>query len=138
MQIMQMFNWMKKASQRPNKPVYYPDGLMVNTEENDYYIAGGKRFRVYSPRALDSWGLEPVLGSEESVKNIPLAKQPLGFRDGTLIHNIADGSIYLISSNKRRHITSPDVLKRYGWRRGDAITVSLKETDLHIKGDDLD
>ena len=126
-----------RPSPRPQKRVDYPDGVMVETECETYYIRGGKRYRLYSPRALSSWSIEPVRGSESSVAHIPKAKAPLGFRDGTLIHNYADGRLYIISGNKRRHITSPDALKRFGWTAGDAIIVSQKETELHAEGDVL-
>ena len=126
-----------KQKTRIDEPVDYPDGLMVDTGTNVYYLRGGKRYRVYSPRALESWSIQPVLGTEQSLKQIPKSKAPLGFRDGTLIHNIADGKIYLISKNRRRHITSPDVLQRFGWKRRDAITVSDDEANLHVEGDKI-
>ena len=126
-----------KQKTRIDEPVDYPDGLMVDTGTNVYYLRGGKRYRVYSPRVLQSWSIQPVLGTEQSLKQIPKSKAPLGFRDGTLIHNIADGKMYLISKNRRRHITSPDVLHRFGWRRRDAITVSDTEANLHVEGDKI-
>lgn len=125
----------KKA--RPTEPVYYPDGVMVETETDTYYIQRGKRYRTFSPRTRDSWSLKPILGSNASVSHIPLVKSPLGFRDGTLIHNFADGKIYLISGTKRRLIASPDVFERYGWTNQDIVTVSLEEVDLHEKGENL-
>lgn len=128
---------LRKPKARPATKVDYPDGVMVDTETEVYYIRGGKRYRLFSPRTTQSWSLEPIRGSDVSVKHIPRAKAPLGFRDGTLIHNYADGRLYLISGNKRRHITSPDVLKRYGWKAGDAVIVSQQEADLHEEGEAL-
>jgi hypothetical protein len=61
----------------------------------------------------------------------------LGFRDGTLIKNIADGKIYLISQNKRRHIVDPDVFNKYGLDRSNMIEVSESETNMHDLGDSL-
>lgn len=127
----------RKRSQRPKSPIKYPDGVMVETERATYYFRGGKRYKLYSPRVIKSWSLEPIVGSEASVKGTPLAKAPLGFRDGTLIHNFADGKIYLISGNRRRHITSPDSLARFGWSRRDTITVSDDEANLHREGEVL-
>lgn len=128
---------MRRRNPRPTKPVDYPDGLFVDADEHTYYIRGGKRYRLYSKRCLESWSASVILGSEESLVNVPKARHPLGFRDGTLIHNYADGRLYLVSGNKRRHITSPDVLGRYGWKTGDAIIVSQQETDLHEEGEAL-
>jgi hypothetical protein len=61
----------------------------------------------------------------------------LGFRDGALIKNIADGKMYLISQNKRRHIVSPDSFTRYGLDRSRVIEVSDIETNMHELGENL-
>lgn len=61
----------------------------------------------------------------------------LGFRDGSLINNVADGKLYLISNNKRRHITNPDVLNLLGINRGDAVDVSEFEINLQEIGEPL-
>jgi hypothetical protein len=128
---------MQRKPQKLDSPVDYPDGVMVQTESSYYYIRGGKKFKAYSVRAFRSWGITPIKGSESSLSSIPLAKSPLGFRDGTLIHNVADGRMYLISGNARRHIVSPDVFDRFGWKRRGAIKVSDAETQLHPEGDNL-
>jgi hypothetical protein len=62
----------------------------------------------------------------------------LGFRDGTLIHNIADGKMYLVSANKRRHIVSPDVFDKYGLDESRVLRVSEAEISLHEEGAELD
>ena len=61
----------------------------------------------------------------------------LGFRDGTLIKNIADGKMYLVSQNKRRHIVDPDSFDRYGLDRNQVIEVSELEAAAHDLGDNL-
>jgi hypothetical protein len=61
----------------------------------------------------------------------------LGFRDGTLIKNIADGKMYLISQNKKRHIVDPDSFDRYGLNRKSVIEVSEAEANMHTTGDSL-
>lgn len=77
-----------------------------------------------------------VEASDSAVKHIPVAGK-IGFRDGTLIKNIADGRIYLVSHNKRRHIVNPDVFDKYGLRCDDVLTVSEDETNLHEEGEVL-
>lgn len=59
------------------------------------------------------------------------------FRNGSLIWNIADGTIYLIESGKRRAIISPDALTRIGAVYDDAVPVSLAEIQLHESGEEL-
>jgi hypothetical protein len=61
----------------------------------------------------------------------------LGFRDGTLIKNIADGKLYLISQNKKRHIVDPDTFDKYGLDRSQVIEVSAFETSMHELGEEL-
>jgi hypothetical protein len=61
----------------------------------------------------------------------------LGFRDGTLIKNIADGRIYLVSQNKLRHIVDPDSFTRYGLDRSNVIEVSETEVSAHDLGEKL-
>ena len=58
----------------------------------------------------------------------------LGFRDGSLIHDISDGRIYLISDSKRRHIVDPDVLE---WLDSEIIKVGQKEIFVHPEGEKL-
>jgi len=61
----------------------------------------------------------------------------LGFRDGTLIKNIADGKMYLISQNKRRQIVDPDTFNKYGLNRSEVIEVSDSETNMHDVGENI-
>ncbi len=56
------------------------------------------------------------------------------FRNGSLLYSQADGKMYLISDNKARHITSPDILTGLGIRRQDAVWVSEDEIKLHEEG----
>ena len=82
---------------------------------------------------MSSWSLPVVETSESMLVNYPLAGV-LGFRDGTLIHNISDGRMYLISDSKRRHIVDPDVLE---WLDSEIIKVGQKEIFVHPEGEKL-
>jgi hypothetical protein len=77
-----------------------------------------------------------VSATEAAVKHYPITGK-LGFRDGTLINNMGDGKIYLISQNKRRQITSPDAFDKYGIDRSKMIWVSQEEAELQIIGEVL-
>ena len=91
---------------------------------------------MISKRAQDSWQFTTVNATEESLSGIKIAGK-LGFRDGTLIKNIADGKMYLISQNKKRHIIDPDTFNRYGLNRSKLIEVSEIETNAHEIGEPL-
>lgn len=123
--------------QRPTQRINYPDGMMVGTEKATYYIKGGKRYRAYNDRVVASWAIPVAFGSEASVAHIPKSRYPLGYRDAALVENMADGRLYLISSNKRRHITNPDVLVTLDIDISRVVVVSQAEIDLHDQGDDL-
>lgn len=119
-----------------NKPTPFPSGIAVKTDKATYWIKDGKRYRIISERAENSWSFTTVFATEESLAGIKLAGK-LGFRDGTLIKNIANGKIYLISQNKKRHIVDPDVFTKYGLDRSKLIEVSDQEANMHELGDDL-
>ena len=117
-------------------PTLFPSGLAVRTEKGIYWIKDGKRFRLISDRAAESWSFTTVKATEQAVSLMKVAGK-LGFRDGSLIKNIADGKMYLISQNKRRHIVDPDSFDRYGLDRSKVIEVSEIEAAAHDLGDNL-
>lgn len=129
---------LKKKQQQKivSSPTLFPSGIAVRTEKNVYWIKDGKRFKLISERAVKSWAFTIVNATEASLVGSKIVGK-LGFRDGTLIKNIADGKMYLISQNKRRHIKDPDVFDRYGLDRSSIIEVSESETDMHDLGEDL-
>ena len=117
-------------------PTVFPSGIAVKTETATYWIKDNKRFKLISQRAADSWCFNTVKATEKAVVPMKLAGK-LGFRDGTLIKNIADGKMYLVSQNKRRHIVDPDSFDRYGLDRSKVIEVSELEAAAHDLGDNL-
>jgi hypothetical protein len=91
---------------------------------------------LISNRAAQSWCFTTVLATEAALTGIKLAGK-LGFRDGSLIKNLADGKMYLVSQNKLRHIVDPDLFDRYGLDRSKVIEVSDKEISAHDLGENL-
>jgi hypothetical protein len=117
-----------------NRRVNWPDGLFVSTEEGVvWHILKSKKYRVFSKRVLDSWAVSPISGSTVSVSGLAYGGI-LGFRAGTVIEDISSGIIYLVSNNKRRKITDPDVLLMLALP---IITVSKAEADIHEDGDPI-
>ena len=117
-------------------PTVFPSGIAVKTESATYWIKDNKRFKLISDRAANSWCFTTVMATEKSVVPMKVAGK-LGFRDGTLIKNIADGKMYLVSQNKRRHIVDPDSFDRYGLDRSKVIEVSELEAAAHDLGENL-
>ena len=122
----------------PSKPLVYPVGSAIRTEDGIYYIKSDSiRMRITSEKILESWNFHRVISSNElALKNYKIMGK-LGFRSGSLIHNVADGKIYLVESNKLRHIQSPEALDLIGAGRDDAVTVSLIDIQLHDIGEPL-
>ena len=127
----------KKNQQKTvTSPTIFPSGIAVKTDKGIYWIKDGKRFKLISDRAAKSWMFTTILATESAVSGMKLAGK-LGFRDGTLIKNIADGKLYLISQNKKRHIVDPDTFNKYGLDRSQVVEVSAFETSMHELGEDL-
>jgi len=117
-------------------PTNFPSGIAVKTSKDVYWIKDNKRYRLISKRAAESWAFNTVNATEEALSLTKLAGK-LGFRDGTLIKNIADGKMYLISQNKKRHIVDPDSFIKYGIDRSKVIEVSESEANSHELGENL-
>lgn len=119
-----------------SQPTDFPSGLAVKTDKATYWIKDGKRYKLISDRAAKSWSFTTVNATEAALSGIKLVGK-LGFRDGALIKNIADGKMYLVSQNKLRHIIDPDIFNRYGLDRSNLIEVSEAEVKAHNIGEDL-
>lgn len=119
-----------------SQPTNFPSGIAVKTDKDTYWIKDGKRYRLISNRAAQSWCFTTVLATEAALTGIKLVGK-LGFRDGSLIKNLADGRMYLVSQNKLRHIVDPDSFDRYGLDRSKVLEVSDKEISAHDLGENL-
>ncbi|NCX16796.1 MAG: hypothetical protein EBX24_06910 [Actinobacteria bacterium] len=125
-----------KSTLTVSQPTNFPSGLAVKTDKATYWIKDGKRYKLISDRAAASWSFTTVNATEAALSGIKLVGK-LGFRDGTLIKNIADGKMYLVSQNKLRHIVDPDIFNRYGLDRSNLIEVSEAEIKAHDIGEAL-
>jgi hypothetical protein len=119
-----------------SQPTNFPSGIAVKTDKDTYWIKDGKRYKLISDRAAKSWSFTTVNATEAALTGFKVAGK-LGFRDGALIKNIADGRIYLVSQNKLRHIVDPDSFIRYGLNRSDVVEVSEAEVLAHDLGDNI-
>jgi len=125
-----------KATLTISQPTNFPSGIAVKTDKDTYWIKDGKRYRLISDRAAKSWSFTTVNATEAALTGFKLVGK-LGFRDGALIKNIADGKIYLVSQNKLRHIVDPDSFTKYGLDRSKVVEVSEAEVSAHDLGEKL-
>lgn len=128
---------MSKNRRQPiSEPVDFPIGTFIQTEKGYFYINGpGSRYRLITQRVLESWKPHRIVQAAESALQRYAVKGKMKFRNGSLLYSQASGRMYLVSANKLRHITNPDVLDRIGAVRGDAVWVSLAELNLHEQGE---
>lgn len=127
------------AIQRPTGPTVYPVGTVVKTEKCHYLInKDGKRYRYGSERMFNSWNYQHVVETSEiALSNYPVAVSKLKFRDGSLLNNVADGKLYLVSDRTLRHVVSPEALERLNLTREDATVVSDAEIKVMKQGEEL-
>jgi len=131
-----MMSWLKRSESKRSNISFTFDGkaplisgMFYKTDKGYFYIKGNKRYRVFSEKCFKSWSVEAINTSIDSLSHIPYAGI-LGFRDGTIIHNLADGKIYIVADNKKIHLTDPGVFPD-GWIEHKKILVSQEETNLH-------
>lgn len=136
-----MWKWLQSDQPAPFQPpkirTDYPFGTCIHTEDGYWLIREKMRFKIPTHRVLRSWDFRVVEAHESAVKHFRKAGT-LGFRDGTVIQNIADGKMYMIAQNKKRHITNPDFFHDLGFIDHPLIKVSDEEAKLHDDGEVLD
>ena len=138
-----MLNYLKRLKSSPNisEVKYLPgkahmiSGMFYRTESGNFYVKSNKRYKVYSERCLQSWATPTVDSKFANISHIPYAGI-LGFRDGTIIHNLSDGKIYIVSDNQKRQIKTPDAFPE-GWIEQYKILVSESEANLHKDGPEI-
>lgn len=130
----------KKKTQRvdpPTTPLNYPSGTIVKTDSDYFYIKKNYRLRFISDRAVKSWGLPIIEGTEKSLSKFPITGK-VGFRDGTLVEDFATKKLYLISDAKKRHIVDPEALVKYGLNEHLFFQVSPSDLMVHEDGENLE
>lgn len=123
----------------PHEPVVYPAGTAVVAPSGKFLInRDGKKYRFTSDAIFNSWDFPlVVVTSDVAISKYPTAVTKMKFRDGTLLNNIADGRLYLVSEGVLRHITNPIWLETLHKRYGSASVVSQADIDIMRIGEEL-
>lgn len=131
---------LRRQRELPKTRTDYPAGTFIKTEKGYFYIFdSNRRHRALSKRVVDSWNPPRVVETSEAAVAHYRISSKLRFRNGSLIHSIADGKIYLIVNGKRCHMVSPEAFERLGVspNRRDVMSVSLDEVNMHELGEDI-
>lgn len=129
-----------KSQVLPTSPIDYPAGTFIETEKGYFYILNSsKRYRLISKRVLDSWRPHRVVKTTEAAVRKYRTAAKMKFRNGSLIHSLEDGRIYLIVDTKKRPLLSPEAFEKIGANRNrkEVVTVSAEELGLHEIGDGI-
>jgi hypothetical protein len=132
---------LRQPKKQPSqKPTEYPSGVFLHTEKGYFYVfKGNQRYLFLTTRVLDSWAPQRIIECSEddaAVKRLTIFSK-MKFRNGSLLYSQANGSMYLVSDGKLRHITNPDVLEQLAIERKSAVWVSKEELNLHEMGLEL-
>ena len=127
----------KKVTPLSAARIDFPSGLCIKTEVGHWYINGKFRNRIGSRRIFESWNFPRVIVSSEASLANYIKGKTLGFRDGTLVRQMSNGTFYFISQRKRRLVTNPDVLTLMGLKPSDATWAADFEINLHEEGEKL-
>lgn len=113
------FSWksvvsMKDGSMR-HVSTYPANGTLVRERSTApvYIVFGGKAFHIPSPQVFDALKLrwdsvrEVPLGSLGGLRQVP--------RDRTLVRELSAAPVYVVQSGRLRHVTSPEVMSKYGY-----------------------
>jgi hypothetical protein len=113
-----------------------PSGIFVRTPDQEaYYVKSGKAYEV-SEIHLRSWDASVIpITAMALLPLLPIAGK-LGFRDGTLVKDFADGKMYLISDSQRRQITDPRVFEALGGEKR-MVSVPSEYIKMHPEGETL-
>lgn len=115
-----------------------PSGTVIDADGIYFFVKGDKKYRILSQRIIDSQNYPRIVKVTAKAANaIPNAVGKIGFRESTIIKPIGDSGYYLISNNKTRLITNPDVFIDLQIDLNDVILVSTEEFNLHERGEDI-
>lgn len=116
----------------PTAPVNYPSGVCVETESGRYYIKGGRKYLIRSQQVFDSWSFPLVVKSTDAaISHFKRSLRPLGFRDGTVIRDIFNLELYVISEGKRVRITGSQMYEDLGLWGHNIPYVSHEDVMFH-------
>ena len=118
----------------------YPQGNLLELTTNGamFYIQDGERHPIFDDSILNARFPGQVATPAAPVEVEQYTEgDPLELPDGYLISLADDPTVYIISENERRAITSAEVFTSFGWSWDDIIVVPQVVLDMHDVGDPI-
>lgn len=119
----------------PAGPFTYPSGTCVITESGRYYLKGNKKYKIKSDAVFKSWNFPLVIkSSDAAISGYTPSLRRLGFRDGTVLRDIYDTSLYVVSDAKRVPINTVEMYEALGIEEKSIPYVSHEDVVFHPEG----
>ena len=112
----------------------YPDGLVLEYDDQVYRINGNTLLPFVSWNAACSWGQPIIVADEEIIEdNYDVSRQKLGFRPGAVVRS-KDGKFYYIEKSKKREL-SDHAFRLIGFNAFEVLDATDEELAFHPTGD---
>lgn len=119
----------------------YPQGALLqdSTTGGVYFVENGNKHPIKSREVLDNrfsyWIISPQTPEELAEYKL---SDPVKFMDGTLVKDITEPAVYVISEEKRLPIPSEEIFLGLGYEWEDIVVTDTKSLEMHELGEVLD
>lgn len=114
----------------------YPDGVLVEDDEQIYRVSGKSLIPLISWSAVVSWGQPILVAQKDIISDYVISPAVLGFRPGSVLESFTTGQKYFIADGKKRLITNP-AFWELGFNDFETILVSDAELEIHKDGEPI-
>ena len=118
----------------------YPTGALLQARNSTltYYVKNGVKHELLSDGLLASNfnGEPPVVIDDDALADY-FDGDPITFKDGSLIANIGDSKVYLISNGERRYIPDEQTFAQLGFSFDDVAWIGDTLFELHPEAEAL-
>ncbi len=116
----------------------YPNGSLLQSEKNHavFYVKENFKYPIVDYRILyNNYPYDNIIKVKEEELEKFETKEPIKFRDGTLLKSKDKNSVYLVSKGKIRPIHSSQTFKAFGFEWENIIIVPKNVLNVHENGE---
>ena len=118
----------------------YPTGALLQARDSSltYYVKNGVKHEILSDGLFASnFNNEPPVVIDDDALQDYFDGDPVTFKDGSLVANIGDSRVYLISNGERRYIPDEQTFTQLGFSFDDVAWIGDTLFDLHPEAEAL-